>query len=461
MTVGLKGLTAGLPFAFILSTTFLYIGFIAYLNPDYSHLRADGSAYLASYGFSRDTVVLGTFAALLALTLFNVGVLLSRFGATRPKLLARPGQLVFEASFRLRLLGGLAFFGTAGFVLARVQIPIPLIDATLQVGRNAAVVVICLGPALILLSEGETAHRRWLLAGLVLPLAYILFFGFVSYAFIAFCCIFGFYIAFLRKKRMKVWQFLVFGLAGTYALLSAFITWMNFRDTLREMIATGSMIEDRVQALWQAVLSIRFLNWSDLQSLDLLMARLNQYIFVGKAVEMHNANPTLRLGGETIWVSALAWIPRFLWPGKPEMNTTQFMRDHTGIEFTDRAAFGNGPVMEFYVNFGWVGIVVGFLILGVLIGRIDRRASISLRSGRLFDFVKWFAVGLAFIAPLTSLFFMVNTAIVTYVILSSIQYVIGPVPVRFNRAALVATNQNPVPRRIAWRSKPKPRHGQL
>ncbi len=199
---------------------------------------------------------------------------------------------------------------------------------------------------------------------------------------------------------------------------------MSFRETLREMIARGASIEHRVDALVQAALSVRPLSWSNFQSLDLLTIRLNQYIFVGKAIELHTDNPTLRLWGETVWVSALAWIPRFLWPGKPEMNTTQFMRDHTGISFTDRAAFGNGPVMEFYVNFGWAGIIVGFLIFGFLLAKIDRKASNSLRSGDVLKFCKWFTVGLAFIAPLTSLFFMVNTAFATYVIFTLIHYVV-------------------------------------
>jgi len=459
MTVGRKGLTSGLPFAFILSTTFLYIGFIAYLNPNYTHIRRDGSAYLAFYDFTSDTVMLGTLASLLALTFFNIGAFLSRYGAKRPKLLLRPGELILDPSFRTRFLTGLFLFGIAGFTLSRVQIPIPLIDAIQLVGRNSAVVLICLGPALILLSDGKTSYGRWFAAGMAIPAAYIVLLGFVSYGFIVFCCVLAFYLAFLRKKRLKIWQFLVAGLGTTYLFLSAFIAWMSFRDTLREMIATGSTFEQRIEALWQAALSIRLLNWSDLQSLDLLMIRLNQYIFVGKAIEMHTANPSLRLGGETIWVSAFAWIPRFLWPGKPEMNTNQFMRDHTGIEFTDRAAFGNGPVMEYYVNFGWAGIVIGFLILGFVLARIDRRASLSLRSGRLLDFVKWFAVGIALIAPLTSLFFMVNTAIMTYLIFSSIQYIIGPLPIRFHRATLLVSSRKAGSRQTASRLGSKLRRG--
>lgn len=435
MTVARKRQTVGLPFALILSTTFLYIGFIAFLNPEYDHLRPGGSLYLAYYKFTRETVELGVLASLIALTSFNIGVFASRFTLKRPKRLIGPGQLIIEPSFRILLLTGLATFGVSGFALSQFELSLPLIDAMTQVARNAAITVLCLGPALILLCEAKTSYGRWFVAGLSLPLAYIILFGFVSYGFIAFCCLLGFYLAFLRKARLKLWQFVTTALGGTYLFLSAFIVWMNFRETLRDIIASGASIEQRVDVLLQAALSARPLSWSDFQSLDLLTVRLNQYIFVGKAIELHTANPSLRLWGETIWVSLLAWIPRFIWPGKPEMNTTQFMRDHTGIPFTDRAAFGNGPVMEFYVNFGWAGIIFGFLIFGFLLAKIDRNASNSLRSGDVLKFCKWFTVGLVFIAPLTSLFFMVNTAIATYVIFTLIQYVVGRPPISVRSTA--------------------------
>lgn len=434
MTATLKRQTVGLPFALTLSTTFLYIGFIAFLNPEYNHLRPGGSLYLASYRFTRETVEIGVLISLLALTFFNIGVFASRFILKRPRRLLEPGQLIIETSFRKRLITGLATFGVSGFALSQFDFSLPLIDAMTQVARNAAITVLCLGPALTLLCEAKTSYGRWAVAGLILPLAYILLFGFVSYGFIAFCCLLGFYVAFLRKARLKLWQFLTTGLGGTYLLLSAFIAWMNFRDTLRDIIASGAPIERRVDVLVQAALSARPLNWSDFQSLDFLTIRLNQYIFVGKAVELHTANPTLRLWGETIWVSMLAWIPRFIWPGKPEMNTTQFMRDHTGIPFTNLAAFGNGPVMEFYVNFSWPGVIFGFLILGFLLAKIDSNASNSLRSGDVLKFCKWFTVGLAFVAPLTSLFFMVNTAIATYAIFSLVQYVVGRPPISVRSA---------------------------
>ncbi|MEP2612598.1 hypothetical protein [Marinobacter alexandrii] len=434
-TSGQSRSSVGLPLAFVLSTTFLYIGFIVYLNPNYSHIRLDGSLYLLSYNFTYETAVLGALASLVGVTSFNVGTFLSRF---RTKRLKRPvglEHLHFSRSFRSKLLVGLALFGVAGFSLARLQLPIPLIDAILQVGRNAALIAVCIGAAFTVLTDRKASYRRWLLIGMVIPAIYLIVFGFASYGFILVCILVAFYLAFMRRKTPKLWKALTAGFAITYIFLAAFVAWMNFRDNLRAMIADNSSIGARIEVLWQAALSSRLLSWYDYQSLDLLTVRLNQYIFVGKAIELQSADPSLRLYGETIWIAFFAWVPRFLWPEKPEMNTTQFMRDHTGIDFGDRATFGNGPVLEYYVNFGWPGIILGLLLLGVLLGRIDTKARQHLDAGQMLGFAKWFAVGMAFVAPLTNLFFMINTAVASFAIFSAIQYFMGTGRVRLGNHA--------------------------
>lgn len=436
MTRGRKRSSVGLPLAFVFSTTFLYIGFIAYLNPEYSHDRFGGSLYLLGYDFDRQTVLLGTAATVLALTFFNVGAFACRRLHRSPRLFAGRGQLVLTRSFRNRILLGLSVFAIAGFFLAPLNLPIPMFDALMQVGRNAAVIVVCLGLSLSILVDGKSSNARWLAIGALIPASYLVLYGFISYGFIVVCCLFGFYLSQISSRKSSAWLFTAASVISSYFLLSTFIAWMTFRDSLRELIWAGAPLGERVQAVANAIMSIRLLSWMDFESLDLITMRLNQYVFVGKAIELHSISPDLRLWGETIWVSAFAWVPRFLWPGKPQMNNTQFMRDHTGIDFSDSAAFGNGPVMEYYVNFGWIGIAIGFLILGFVVASIDQRAAQSLRSGRLLNFAKWFAVGLPFIAPLTSLFFMINTAIVSFAVFHVLQWIVGRTPWQIRASGL-------------------------
>lgn len=52
-------------------------------------------------------------------------------------------------------------------------------------------------------------------------------------------------------------------------------------------------------------------------------------------------------------------------------------------------------MLEFYINFGYAGIVAGFLLLGVLMTHIDRVGGRYLMDGDWDRFAIWFLVGIA------------------------------------------------------------------
>ncbi len=68
----------------------------------------------------------------------------------------------------------------------------------------------------------------------------------------------------------------------------------------------------------------------------------------------------------------LFWVPRFLWPGKP-IGTGQFLgENYIGIlESTKNTNLSAPTVLEFYINFGIVGVIAGGLLLGGLMFRLD------------------------------------------------------------------------------------------
>src|SRR5438445_369176 len=51
--------------------------------------------------------------------------------------------------------------------------------------------------------------------------------------------------------------------------------------------------------------------------------------------------------------------------------------------------------MEFYINFGTLGVVLGFFIIGALVTILDRAASDRLRVNNLHGFVLWFLPGIS------------------------------------------------------------------
>ena len=73
--------------------------------------------------------------------------------------------------------------------------------------------------------------------------------------------------------------------------------------------------------------------------------------------------------------------------------------DFTGLQFDEGTSVGAGQVFEFYINFGVIGVVGGFLIYGFMVGQMDMLAKNSLDRGDQKRFLLWFLVGLALLQP--------------------------------------------------------------
>lgn len=419
--------SVGLPMAFLFSTTFLYCGAFVYLNPDYSHLRTDGDLYLQSYDFSNNTVLMGVKATVTGIIGFAIGCFLASARSLRPP--GFPAQHLQRIALndRKTLMAFLGIFAILGFMLNGVSIPIPMAQAITQVARNVAIALICIGAALAVFTDGQRSYWRWAFLAASIPAAYIIFWGFTSYGFISFTVFAGFWLAVLASRRLGAIRIGAGSIVIVYILISLFVAWMSFRTELRAVLWKDEAgLEERVTAITDAFGQTELLSPSNLASLDLVNGRLNQYIFVGKAMEWHELNTDLWLEGETLLQVLIAWVPRFLWPDKPEMGGSEFVANHTGMVFADGVTFGSGPVFEFYVNYGYTGVLLGFIMLGYLLRKIDRAASRALRHARLHDFIRWFTVGLAFIAPLTELFFIFNTAFMAWAVLFGLKLVLEP-----------------------------------
>jgi hypothetical protein len=97
---------------------------------------------------------------------------------------------------------------------------------------------------------------------------------------------------------------------------------------------------------------------------------------------------------------ALGLIPRFLWPEKPPVGGGGDVVSHfTGMQFAENTSVGVGQVMEFYVNFGTEGVIIGFLCAGWIIGKLDLRAMECLNRGDQKGFLIWFLICLSMINP--------------------------------------------------------------
>jgi hypothetical protein len=74
----------------------------------------------------------------------------------------------------------------------------------------------------------------------------------------------------------------------------------------------------------------------------------------------------------------LFWVPRTMWPDKP-IDTGALLAEYRGYRYTNLSS----PLWaESLVNFGWFGLIVVMIGLGLLVRRADRRISQALLASR-------------------------------------------------------------------------------
>ena len=415
------GGSVGLPIAFLFSMSFQYSGFIAYLTPNYDHMRLGGSAYLQSYEFTDDTVLAGVEASLLAIFGFVTGCFLmprrqrGDFGGVLP-IIEQPE--LWRRTFRV-----LGVFTFSSFLLHKMNVQLPLLAAWLLVGRNTGVALVCSGAALALASRNMKTYRRWFVVGACIPATYVLMFGFTSYGFAAISVFAAFWLAALAPRRLGTLRIGLGVAIVSYGLLTLFVAWMSFREELRSVLWNDSAgIVERFSAIGDALAKIELFTPTNLDALDWLNSRLNQYVFVGKTIEWHALYPKLQHFGDTLLPVFFVWVPRFLWPDKPAMGGSTLLSESTGMNFQEGVTFAAGPVIEFYANFHYVGIFVGFVVLGFLLSWFDRAAARALREQKILDFLRIFVTALNFTDPQTDFFFMVNAGLMSWLAMSALKY---------------------------------------
>ncbi|MGH7134594.1 MAG: hypothetical protein ACREHD_02580, partial [Pirellulales bacterium] len=150
----------------------------------------------------------------------------------------------------------------------------------------------------------------------------------------------------------------------------------------------------------RAVASAEAFDPWNLQHLYAIDGRLNQNSLVGRAISFMDVTKKEPAHGRTLAIAAIAWVPRALWPGKPEFGGSGGLAaEYTGRTFAKGTSVGVGHVMELYINFLMPGVGLGFFIFGAVIRYVDVHAADALRCGRTWDYVFYHLVGLVALQP--------------------------------------------------------------
>lgn len=266
----------------------------------------------------------------------------------------------------------------------------------------------------VMTSLAKTVENRnplkfliWLTVLFAYPFFVLILSGFISYGATAVIIVGSLAVIQMRSTWRSILMIVAFGYLG----ISAFVNYFDSRTELRSTLWSGAGFEERVVAVTDVFSRIEPFSPNNPRHLRALTLRLNQNEFVGVAAGRLASGQSEYLHGKSFYEALISPIPRAIWHDKPvEGGSGQLVRDMTGIRLTTKASWGVGNVMEFYINFGIWSLVPCFLLLGWLIGWLDRRAAVALATSDPSRALVYFLPGIALIQPNGSLVEVVGGA---------------------------------------------------
>jgi O-antigen polysaccharide polymerase Wzy len=358
-------------------------GVLAYLDPGWGLWSAEAT----KVGF--DTTLIG-------MTTFCVGAAVAAWMLPPRLANAKAYQQVASAEFfsgigwRMLTIGIVAYF-----IVLPVAAEVPSVTAIASV----TALLLILGFWLRLYEADRRRTLLILLTTPLLPLSTLVTGGFIGFSTAWILTIVAFYFVMARRH---IWFYLA-APPIIFLGLSLFVTYSQARKDIREAAwdKNTTMLE-RLDKVTKMFIDFQFLDLSNELHQNALNDRLNQNYLVGFGVMRHREYGTELSYGATVSVWAL--IPRAIWPDKPAVGGGQdLVTQFTGISFAEGTSVGVGQVLEFYMNFGMPGVLVGFAVLGFILMRLDQQTMCGLATRNISHVMRWALPGLALLSPLGNL----------------------------------------------------------
>ena len=344
------------------------------------------------HGSQLNTVYAGFYQSTIALIGFAVGAIL--LAPALVKAFPAPGTHDNPPPDSLLPRTYMITGAIAYLVISPLAGRIPTVGALATAATQLVIVGICL-----MCWHGWHTGQfgRWRFALLIaafFPFITMLGQGFLGYGAAALLMVLAFNGIFVKPR----WKVAVFALVVGYLGMSLFVTYMRDRTEIRRAVWGGSTLMDRITSVSGSVREGEWFNPYDDSHLERIDVRLNQNFLVGAAVESMSQGLVKPANGQTVIEAIQGLVPRALWPNKPmRAGSGSVVADYTGMSFAAGTSVGIGQVMEFYINFQTTGVLIGFILLGGLIGMFDAWAGDRLWAGDWQQFCIWFLAGLGFL----------------------------------------------------------------
>ena len=353
--------SAGLPLAYFLGVSLVHVpGAMIHFDSE-------------EWDFTR----LGFEQTVIGMVAFLGGIIAARLAERASA--TQGHDLTPQALVRLERTGlYYVFIGIIVFFVV-MRLNIPAVSAILLTLSSLIVVGVCL--RLWVAHQQRNWLKLWLTVALLplLTLATVIQIAFMSFSVSWLLTIGSFLFA---QSRRRLGYFLLAPVV-CFVGLSLFVNYIAARVEIRQLTwYQGAGLEDRLQRIAQTFRNFDWFDASNLRHRTAIEDRLNQNFFVGVAVARLESGAVEYAWGAELSDIAIALIPRAVWPEKPIVGGGRtVVHDFTGLEFDEGTSIGAGQVFEFYVNFGRLGVIGGFLLYGWLFGWMDLSVMKYLRLG--------------------------------------------------------------------------------
>jgi hypothetical protein len=299
------------------------------------------------------------------------------------------------------------------FVLSPLLSKIPSFAALANLGISYFLVGLCLACWTAWAMGKNLTFLLCLAIACCLPVVTTLTTGFFGFGAAGTTVVFAFTFTFYRPR----WKVSLMGLLVVFFGFSVFVNYLGDRNEIRATVWGEKNAQTRIEQLQQTATNFKLFDPHNQRHLELIDLRMNQNWLVGKAVRYISNGMVDYANGETLEQAAIAVVPRILWLDKPvSAGSGDIVTRYTGIKFALGTSVGVGSVLELYLNFGSLGVVLGFILFGTVIRVIDITAAYKLVNGNWVGFTSWFLPGLGMINPGGS-FVEVVASVAAYLVL--------------------------------------------
>jgi hypothetical protein len=432
--------TVGLPLAYVLSLAVMHwLGALIHTFPWFD---AGNTGY----------VILGFMQCAYGAPAFGIGCLL--IAPLILKWIPRSYSYA-DPGIQVRLPMVFVVFGVLFYtVLGALLKGVPSFGAVASCGVYLVVAGLCLMCWQAWRNKRYASFYLWLIPVAALPFITTVTMGFMGYgvaaAFMVFCFVFRFY----RPRWLAAVGILVILFMG----ISLGVTYFRERTEIRDVVWGGEDYKIRMDRIGKIFTDFELFDIHNEEHLIRIEDRLNQNDLVGRAVLNLYTGDSTYARGQTLWEAAQALVPRILWPEKPvQAGSGDMVSKYTGLPFdSSTTSVGIGQVMEFYINFGTAGVVIGFLVIGILLGLFDGMAARRLNQGDFAGFAAWFVPGVGFLQTGGSLSEVSGTVAASVVLMVIMNKYIVPTLFSLQAQRPPAVVQRRAPRRVSPRPKDQP-----